>query len=105
MTEKVKLLGNIDIGAHDYEVQLKKLIHEDQSKILYGRHSVDQNVIFINEDIVLSRKYETLIHEVIHAICYNTGQDHDENMIEALANGLHQLGVGEYLWKKIQKKS
>ena len=62
------------------------------------------NIILINEGIEKTRKLETLIHEILHAICYNTGLEHDERQIEALSNGLFQLGIGEYLWKKSQKK-
>ena len=60
--------------------------------------------LIINEGIEKTRKLETLIHEILHAICYNTGLEHDERQIEALSNGLFQLGIGEYLWKKSQKK-
>jgi hypothetical protein len=48
---------------------------------------------------------ETLIHEVLHAIFYNTGLEHDEKQIEAISNGLFQLGIGDYLWKKSEKQS
>jgi len=40
----------------------------------------------------------------LHAIHYNTGLEHDERTIEAISNGLFQLGVGDYLWKKSLKK-
>ena len=39
----------------------------------------------------------------IHVILVNNGCDHDEGLIESLSNGFHQLGVGEYLWKKANK--
>ena len=93
------------IGEHPYEILTSKLEHEDRNKELYGRHLVKENVILINEDIAPSRIKETLIHEVLHAIFYNTGLEHNERQIEAISNGLFQLGVGEYLWKKAQKKS
>ena len=95
----------LNIGGHDYKIIEIPLKHEDGSKELYGRHLVKENVILINKDIAESRKKETLIHEVLHAIFYNTGLEHDERQIEAISNGLFQLGVGEYLWKKSQKKS
>ena len=30
---------------------------------------------------------------------------HKEGYIDALSNGLFQLGMGDYIWTKIQKKS
>jgi hypothetical protein len=94
----------LNIGGHPYEILTSKLEHEDRNKELYGRHLVKENVILINEDIAPSRIEETLIHEVLHAIFYNTGLEHNERQIEAISNGLYQLGVGDYLWKKSQRK-
>ena len=94
----------LNIGGHLYKIVELPLEHEDNDKELYGRHLVKDNIILINEGIEKSRKLETLIHEILHAICYTTGLEHDERQIEALSNGLFQLGIGEYLWKKSQKK-
>lgn len=93
----------LEVGGHPYEILFDKLTHEDNRKELYGRHLVKENVILINEEIAHSRQQETLVHEILHAIFYNTGLKHDERIIEALSNGLHQLGVGDYLWKKAKK--
>tara|TARA_R110000824_G_scaffold151672_1_gene322717 strand:- start:39 stop:365 length:327 start_codon:yes stop_codon:yes gene_type:complete len=96
--KKMGILGEISIGGHVYKIVVQELKHEDPKKTLYGRHSVDDNIIYISDSIVTSRKEETLIHEVLHAIFYNTGLDHNEHQIEAISNGLFQLGIGEYLW-------
>ena len=95
----------LNIGGHLYKIAELPLKHEDDTKELYGRHLVKENIILINSDIETSRKYETLIHEVLHAIHYNTGLDHDERQIDAISNGLFQLGVGDYLWKTSKKQS
>lgn len=94
----------LNIGGHNYKIIELPLEHEDEGKELYGRHLVKDNIILINKDIEQSRKLETLVHEILHAIHYNTGLEHDERAIEAISNGLFQLGVGDYLWKKSQKK-
>ena len=94
----------LNIGGHNYKIIELPLEHEDEGKELYGRHMVKDNIILINKDIEQSRKLETFIHEILHAIHYNTGLEHDERAIEAISNGLFQLGVGDYLWKKSQKK-
>jgi Zn-dependent peptidase ImmA (M78 family) len=95
----------LDIGGHNYTVICENLTHEDSSKELYGRHLVKHSQILINNQIDDSRQKETLIHEILHAVLVNAGHDHDEGLIDAISNGFHQLGVGEYLWKKAQKKS
>jgi Zn-dependent peptidase ImmA (M78 family) len=95
----------IDIGGHIYTVVPTELTHEDSTRELYGRHEVKENVIYINKNIHESRQQETLIHEILHAIYFNCGLKHDEQYIDAISNGLFQLGIGEYIWKKIQKKS
>ena len=95
----------LNIGGHNYKIIELPLEHEDNDKELYGRHLVKDNIILINKDIEESRKLETFIHEVLHAIYYNTGLEHDERAIEAVSNGLFQLGVGEYLWKISEKQS
>tara|TARA_Y100000361_G_scaffold120859_1_gene112642 strand:+ start:209 stop:529 length:321 start_codon:yes stop_codon:yes gene_type:complete len=101
----VKKALEINIGGHDYKIIELPLQHEDESKELYGRHMVKENIILINEDIHKSRKEETLIHEILHAIFFNYGLNHDERVIDAISNGLFQLGVGDYLWKTSKKQS
>lgn len=98
-------IGNIVLGGHKYQVLSKELISEDPSKDLYGRHEITQNLILINEVLNSDRAKETLIHEILHGILVNAGQEHPENIIDALSNGLFQLGVGDMLWKQVQKKS
>tara|TARA_R100000458_G_C8021962_1_gene81296 strand:- start:59 stop:358 length:300 start_codon:yes stop_codon:yes gene_type:complete len=94
---------SLNLGGHQYKILVQELEAIEASKVLYGQHLVEHNIILINENIDQSRKEETLIHEVLHAIHYNTGLEHSERTIEAISNGLFQLGIGEYLWKKAQK--
>lgn len=103
MDKKKKKEMKLNIGGHHYNVLVLPLEHEDQSKELYGRHLVKENLILINEDIHESRKKETLMHEILHALFYNYGLNHDEGQIDAISNGLFQLGVADYLWSKSLK--
>ena len=93
----------IVIGGHDYRIIFTDLQHLDETKEFYGRHEVKDNIIYINQNIEESRQKETLIHEILHALHFNYGLEHKEGYIDALSNGLFQLGMGEYLWKKIKK--
>jgi len=93
----------LNIGGHNYNIMVTPLEHEDNDKELYGRHLVKNNIILINEEIEDSRQKETLMHEVLHAVYYNTGLEHNEREIEAISNGLFQLGVADFLWHKAQR--
>ena len=93
----------MNIGGHNYIIVLDELSSGEDNRVLYGRHLVEDNIILINSKIEKSRQQETLIHEILHSIHFNCGLEHDERTIEAISNGLFQLGIGDYLWKKAQK--
>ena len=97
-------MRKLDIGGHKYSVKFMdgEKAGED-NKYLFGMNNPRTCEIFLDEKLVTSRRNETFLHEVIHVILVNTAVDHDEGLIESLANGFHQLGVGEYLWKKVEK--
>ena len=91
-----------NIGGHTYKVIEKNLKPTPEGKSLLGIHDVKTNEILVDKGMTHSRKVETFMHEVIHVIYSNTGCDHDERSIDALSNGLLQLGVADYLWKKVK---
>ena len=97
-------MRKLDIGGHEYKVKfMDGEKHGEGNKYLFGMNNPRTCEIFLDEKLVTSRRNETFLHEVIHAILVNTGCAHDEGLIETLANGFHQLGVGEYLWRKTGK--
>jgi len=100
----MKNIGYLDIGGHNYEITEEELVSPKADRELYGRHEVITSKIRINKNISISRKKETLIHEVLHAVLMNGGHEHPEDIIDCISNGFFQLGVGDYLWKKSQKK-
>jgi hypothetical protein len=97
-------MKKLDIGGHDYSVKFMDGEKAgEEGKYLFGMNNPRTCEIFLDEKLVTSRRNETFLHEVIHVILVNNGCDHDEGLIESLSNGFHQLGVGEYLWKKANK--
>jgi Zn-dependent peptidase ImmA (M78 family) len=97
-------MRKLDIGGHKYSVKFMDGEKAGEgNKYLFGMNNPRTNEIYLDEKLVTSRRNETFLHEIIHVILVNTGCDHDEGLIESLANGFHQLGVGEYLWKKVEK--
>ena len=67
----------LNVGGHNYTIMITPLEHEDDDKELYGRHLVKNNIILINEEIEDSRQKETLMHEILHAVYYNTGLEQE----------------------------
>ena len=97
-------MRKLDIGGHEYSIKFMNCEKEGKdNKYLFGMNNPRTNEIYLDEKLATSRRNETFLHEVIHAVLVNNGCNHDEGMIETLANGFHQLGVGEYLWKKTNK--
>ena len=94
----------IAIGGHDYTVNLVDSKTTSDGKMLLGNHDARTCTINLDREMSTTRTRETFLHEVIHVILTNAGmQSHDEVVIDATANGLLQLGVGEFLWKKLKK--
>ena len=97
------MMSKFEIGGHTYKVNEVTLEKNDEGKSLLGMHDVKTNTILVDEGMTHSRKVERFMDEVIHVIYANTGCDHDERAIDALSNGLLQLGVADFLWKKVKK--
>ncbi len=98
-------MRKIDIGGHSYSINYMDGDKEgSEGRYLLGLNDPRRCKIFLDESMARSRKTETFLHEVIHVILSNTGCEHNENTIDCLANGFHQLGVGDYLWRKTTTK-
>ena len=105
----------LDINGHDYKISVlsdEKMeeLHDNVGRegddgLLWGYHRPITSDIFLRDGMASSKMKETLLHEVIHACLTSTGHSvHDEQQIQCLANSLHLMGVGDYLWKKAGKK-
>tara|TARA_R110000824_G_scaffold15484_5_gene65075 strand:- start:573 stop:896 length:324 start_codon:yes stop_codon:yes gene_type:complete len=103
VAKKSNKIGNLNIGGHVYKVKHMKDVNKKDGRMLLGLHDVKEQTIMVDIDLQKSRKVETLLHEVLHVIYTNTGCDHDERAIDALSNGLMQLGVGNFIWDKVKR--
>lgn len=85
MTDTVKISGiNYTIGGFDTDVD----------RNLMGRLSYDVAQIYIRNDLPIDKKYETLLHEVMHAVYMNAGLqpgDEEEKVVTALSSGIYQF--------------
>jgi hypothetical protein len=98
-------MRKIEIGGHNYNIKYMDGEKEGtEGRFLLGLNNPRSCEIFLDNSMKRSRMVETFLHEVIHVILSNTGCKHDENTIDCLANGFHQLGLGEFLWRKTLSK-
>lgn len=85
MTDTVKISGiDYTIGGFDTDVD----------RNLMGRLSYDVAQIYIRNDLPIDKKYETLLHEVMHAVYMNAGLqpgDEEEKVVTALSSGIYQF--------------
>lgn len=89
-------LKQVKIGAVTYDVafvdNLVSLRDDGTYKDLHGTVSYTTCMIKIEAEQDRQVQEATVLHEAIHAILHNAGQDeHDENLVVALGFGLHAL--------------
>jgi len=92
------------ICGHDYKVTIEFVdgMKREDDKMWFGQVTISTGIIRIFPRARRSVQEESLIHEVIHAIIAHSNSkcSPDEGVIQAIAGGLYQLGVGKFLWEK-----
>lgn len=85
MTDTIKVSG-IDYSINGFDT--------DVDRNLMGRLAYDTAQIYIRNDLPIDKKYETLLHEVIHIVYMNSGlqpSDDEEKVVTALSSGIYQF--------------
>tara|TARA_R100001463_G_scaffold6332_1_gene20841 strand:- start:4029 stop:4334 length:306 start_codon:yes stop_codon:yes gene_type:complete len=92
----------LKICGHYYKVKfVDNLTDAGGDRHAWGRiHSANQ-VIEIESNCSNSKKKESLVHEVIHAIESSVDLGLNETEVCVLANALFQLGLGDILIEKL----
>lgn len=96
------------ICGHEYKIIVgfvNDRKREDDS-MFFGHTKFSNGMIHIWPKARRSVQEESLIHEVIHAIVFhsNCKSEHNETVVQAIAGGLYQLGIGKFLWEKAKPK-
>ncbi len=94
------------ICGHDYKIDFVPNYRGRDGKLYSGEIVYSDRYIGIDSTMKKSVIEETLLHEIIHGIMWHSNKktDHNEQAIQAIANGLYQLGVGKFLWEKAKPK-
>lgn len=85
------MTDTINIAGISYTVEP---FETDVDRNLMGRLAYDTAQIYVRKDLPVDKKYETLLHEVLHAVYMNAGLqqgDDEEKIVTALSSGLYQF--------------
>lgn len=86
----MQLPAEIKIGGITYSVVEKETV--DNSPDCYGVVIYADNHIEIKKSLSDERKAQTLIHEMLHAVFFESGyENHEEKLSDQLALTLHQV--------------
>jgi hypothetical protein len=67
-----KLCGTIDICGYTVEIMLVPFEHPELERNA-GRVDYDKQIIYISNHVTKQQRYDTLIHEVEHALLHYSG--------------------------------
>ncbi|EAE1771180.1 hypothetical protein [Listeria monocytogenes] len=89
----------VKIGAVNYDVQEKTLVDNDADS--WGVCVFYDNHIEILEGLSEERKEQILVHEIVHAIFYESGfEEQDEDLVNRVGITLHQFLKDNNLFHK-----
>ncbi len=88
------MIESVKIGAMTYKVELVEDLHMgegDERKDLHGQIWPDKLQIDVQANQDAQMQAATILHESLHGILNQAGQDHEERLIIALGYGLVQF--------------
>jgi hypothetical protein len=87
----MKIPDKVKIGGHTLAV----IITNDCDNIAYneiGKTCLAKNVIWLNKNYPKSRQEEALLHEMVHNMFYDLGEEQNEAIVER---------IGKYLYMSV----
>ena len=94
--------NQIKICGHYYDIKfVDGLTDASGDRHVWGRIHPGRQIIEIELDSTISKKQESLIHEILHAIESSVDLNLGEMGICVLANALFQIGLGDVLIEKL----
>lgn len=88
----MQLSKSVNVLGVKYKVKLQsRLIENDES--LLGMTDFPNDTIWLRKGMDMQRTQQTLIHELVHAMLYEVGNDdyNSENLVNPLGNILYQV--------------
>jgi hypothetical protein len=96
----MELPKTIVIGSLHYAVKFREMDGR------YGHCDCAKLELVLNTDTIVERQAKTLVHEMMHAWCYENGLDNwaDEKLIVTLENNFYQLlRDNDFSWIRVDK--
>ena len=88
-------INRINVGGVKYDVSLKKnLIEPDSHQPVWGYTDYAGSTIYIDNKLSKQHIKQTLIHELVHAMLWETGAVdgyNDEKLVNPLGNMLYSV--------------
>ena len=81
----------LKIGAFTFSVTYLPNLTSDDNKKIDGHLWHSKAIIEIDKDLERQPKTQTLLHEIVHEIAIQAGQDLTEGQVDALAFGWYQV--------------
>ncbi|MEX0380452.1 ImmA/IrrE family metallo-endopeptidase [Leuconostoc sp. MS02] len=94
MSKKFKIPKSIKVGAIDYKIEIVHLENNEDGDTLLGHCDYVTNTIQINEKSSKERQEQTLYHELVHAILFESSNvefEDNERLVDSLGLMLHQI--------------
>lgn len=100
----MKIPKKLKIGGFIYRVERDINVADHSNS--FGTTVNGKQVINVTNDVPLQKQEQTLIHEILHAIWFVYGlkeagfkPDQQENIVDALSQGLYQVLKDNHLLK------
>jgi hypothetical protein len=84
-------MDSIKIGAFLFSVQSFPNLKDDEDKRVDGYLDHSKSEILLDAELGSQAHLSTLLHEVVHEIAIQSGQDLNEGQVDAMAFGVIQV--------------
>lgn len=84
----MKIPKKLKVGQHSFKINITKARDESKGSENWGKTKFSIPTIYLDQELSLSKREETFLHEIIH-ICFDqAGIDRDEKEEEYLVNAI-----------------
>jgi hypothetical protein len=84
------MISSLKIGAFTFAVVFPQVVTKD-GESMDGHLWHSQTTIEIDNNLAAQPKVQTLLHEIIHEIGIQAGQEMTEGMVDSIAFGIYQV--------------
>lgn len=87
--------NKVKIGIYDYNIKETDEVIIVNDHVCTGLIAYEDLIIELKNSMPEQKKYQTLLHEIVHGIIreysVDLGNDNDETIVDTMAKGLYQV--------------